>query len=320
VREKPLSKIKLFTYFIKNKFSKKKKNNSKIILNKIESWSFTKKRSNFNIRINYLEYFKFFKKNYIPYYLILWISIIFITIFLVLWPIFTLKYIEIIKKDNITNMNIAYKSVENLRWEKLYKINELDVFNKFKNYQDNIKSINLKIQLPNTIKIEAESYKEVFNVMINNNTYILVENGTVIPSQTSKSLKNLNVIMNIDKNKFIDYKQIFNPFYIEKINNIIKKLEENIINIKIVNLYYYENERELHIEIENWNNLIFSIDDDIDTMEQIEKLVIFNKDYSSIIDNKIIYIDLRIKKKIFYCEALLSKQCNKNIKSIYWKW
>jgi len=181
VREKPLSKIKLFTYFIKNKFSKKKKNNSKIILNKIESWSFTKKRSNFNIRINYLEYFKFFKKNYIPYYLILWISIIFITIFLVLWPIFTLKYIEIIKKDNITNMNIAYKSVENLRWEKLYKINELDVFNKFKNYQDNIKSINLKIQLPNTIKIEAESYKEVFNVMINNNTYILVENGTVIP-------------------------------------------------------------------------------------------------------------------------------------------
>jgi len=57
--------------------------------------------------------------------------------------------------------------------------------------------------------------------------------------------------MNIDKNKFIDYKQIFNPFYIEKINNIIKKLEENIINIKIVNLYYYENERELHIEIEN---------------------------------------------------------------------
>lgn len=319
MRQAKESKLKLFTQFIKNKFSRKKKTNSKIILNKIENWAFTKKRSNFNIRVNYLEYFRFFQKNYIPYYLIWWISIIIITIFLILWPIFTIKYIEIIKKDNITNMNIAYKAVEDLRWEKLYKINELDVFNKFKSYQDNIKSISLKIQLPNTIKIEAESYKEIFNVMINNNTYILVENGTVIPSPISKSLKNLNVIMNIDKNKFIDYKQIFNPFYIEKINNIITKLEENIVNIKILNLYYYENERELHIEIENWNKLIFSIDDDIDPMEQIEKLVIFNKDYSSIIDNKIVYIDLRIKKKIFYCEAVSSKQCNENIKSIYWE-
>ncbi|MDD3144864.1 MAG: hypothetical protein PHV23_02015 [Candidatus Gracilibacteria bacterium] len=317
MRQAPASKLKLFTQFIKNKFSKKKKTNSKIILNKIENGTFTKKRNNFNVRVDYLEYFRFFQKNYIPYYLIGGLSIIIITIFLVLGPIFTVKYIEIIKKDNITNMNIAYKAVEDLRGEKLYKINELDVFNKFKNYQDNIKSISLKIQLPNTIKIEAESYKEIFNVLINNNTYILVENGTVIPSPISKSLKNLNVIMKIDKNKFIDYKQIFNPFYIEKINNIITKLEENIVNIKIVNLYYYENERELHIEIENGNRLIFSIDDDIDPMEQIEKLVIFNKDYSSIIDNKIVYIDLRIKKKIFYCEAVSSKQCNENIKSIY---
>lgn len=313
------SKLKLFTQFIKNKLNKKKKNNSKIILNKIENWTFTKKRNNLNVRLNYLEYFIFFKKNYIPYYLIWWLSVIIITIFLILWPIFTVKYIEIIKKDNITNMNIAYKAVEDLRWEKLYKINELDIYNKFKNYQDNIKSISLKIQLPNTIKIEAESYKEIFNIIINNNTYILVENGTVIPSQASKSLKNLNVIMKIDKNKFIEYKQIFNPFYIEKINTIIKKLEENIINIKIINLYYYENERELHIEIENWNKIIFSIDDDIEPMEQIEKLVIFNKDYSSIINNKIIYIDLRIKKKIFYCEAEFTKQCNENIKSIYWE-
>ena len=98
---------------------------------------------------------------------------------------------------------------------------------------------------------------------------------------------------------------------------IIKKLEENIINLKIKNIYYYEVERELHIEIENWNILIFSIDDDIEAIEQIEKLVIFNKDYSSIIDKKIIYIDLRIKNKIFYCDEESSSICNENIKSIY---
>ena len=62
-------------------------------------------------------------------------------------------------------MTIAYKSVENLRWEQLLKIQEIDIFNKFKSYQDNIKSINLTIDLPNTLKIEAESYKEIFNVI-----------------------------------------------------------------------------------------------------------------------------------------------------------
>lgn len=310
-------KIKDFFNSFLNKFKKKKPDYSKLIFNKSENKSFFKKRKAINIRLSFLDYLKFFKKNYIPYYLITWIIFIVISLFFILWPIFRVKYIEIIKKDNVTNMTIAYKSVENLRWEQLLKVQELDIFNKFKSYQDNIKSINLTIDLPNTLKIEAESYKEIFNVTINEQNYILVENGTIIPSYHSKKLKTLNIIKKIDKNKFIEYKQIFNPFYIEKINDIIKKLEENLINVRIKNLYYYEVERELHIEIENWNILIFSLDDDIEILEQIEKLVIFNKDYSSIIDNKIIYIDLRVKYKIFYCPVESEYQCNENIKSIY---
>lgn len=316
---RPLNKDKIKDFFLsfKDKFKKKKPSYSKLIFNKNENKSFFKKRKAINIRLSFLDYLKFFKKNYIPYYLIAWVIFIAISIFFVLWPIFRVKYIEIIKKDNVTNMTIAYKSVENLRWEQLLKVQEIDIFNKFKSYQDNIKSINLTIDLPNTLKIEAESYKEIFNVTINELSYILVENGTLIPSSHSKNLKTLNIIKNIDKNKFIEYKQIFNPFYIEKIDDIIKKLEENLINVKIKNLYYYDVERELHIEIENGNILIFSIDDDIDVLEQIEKLVIFNKDYSSITDNKIIYIDLRIKNKIFYCPTESEYQCNENIKSIY---
>lgn len=317
MRQLNKDKIKDFFTSFKNKFKKKKPNYSKLIFNKSENKSFFKKRKAINIRLSFIDYLKFFKKNYIPYYLIAWVIFIVISIFFVLWPIFRVKYIEIIKKDNVTNMTIAYKSVENLRWEQLLKIQEIDIFNKFKSYQDNIKSINLTIDLPNTLKIEAESYKEIFNVTINELNYILVENGTLIPSSHSKNLKTLNIIKNIDKNKFIEYKQIFNPFYIEKINDIIKKLEENLINVKIKNLYYYDVERELHIEIENGNILIFSIDDDIEILEQIEKLVIFNKDYSSITDNKIIYIDLRIKNKIFYCPIESNYQCNENIKSIY---
>ncbi|MDR1945426.1 MAG: hypothetical protein LBQ59_05195 [Candidatus Peribacteria bacterium] len=58
----------------------------------------------------------------------------------------------------------------------MFKINELDVFYRLKNYQDNIQSVNLTLSLPDTIKIEVGSYKEVFNVVVNEKNYILLEN------------------------------------------------------------------------------------------------------------------------------------------------
>jgi cell division septal protein FtsQ len=58
----------------------------------------------------------------------------------------------------------------------LFKIDEFDVFYKLKNYQDNIQSVNVTLSLPDTIKVEIGSYKEVFNVVINEKNYILLEN------------------------------------------------------------------------------------------------------------------------------------------------
>lgn len=317
MRHTRLETFKLYFEKFIQKFKNKKDSKYKLIINNIDRNNFVKKRKSINININFEYYLKFFKKNYIPYYFIISIIIILVIIVVLFWPIFNIKYIEIIKKDNITNMNIAYKSVEDLRWEKIFNVHEVDIFSKLKNYQDNIKSVDMKMILPNTLKIEVESYKEIFNISLNNSNYILVENGTIIPSNHSKNLKFLNIIKKIDKNKFIEYKQIFNPFFIEKINNITSKLEENVLNIKIKELDYYEVERELHVKIENDTIIIFSLDDDLDYMSQIEKLVIFNKEYSSIIDSKIYYIDLRIKNKIFYCNSDMSYQCNENIKSIY---
>jgi cell division septal protein FtsQ len=56
------------------------------------------------------------------------------------------------------------------------QIDELDIFHKLKSYQDNIQSVDVKLSLPNTIKIEVGSYKEAFNVIINEKNYILTEN------------------------------------------------------------------------------------------------------------------------------------------------
>jgi cell division septal protein FtsQ len=58
----------------------------------------------------------------------------------------------------------------------LFKIDEFDVFYRLKNYQDNIQSVDVTLSLPDTIKVEIGSYKEVFNITINEKNYILLEN------------------------------------------------------------------------------------------------------------------------------------------------
>ncbi|MDR3150626.1 MAG: hypothetical protein LBU14_03280 [Candidatus Peribacteria bacterium] len=122
----------------------------------------------------------------------------------------------------------------------MFKINELDIFNKLKDYQDNIQSVRLNLNLPSTIKVEIGSYEGIFNVVINEKDYILLKNGTLIPSNHNKDLRLLNIITNIDKNKFIEYKQVFEPKFLQKISTIIKKFEQNFLDTQIESLYYYE--------------------------------------------------------------------------------
>lgn len=314
--------LEIIKDYIKSILDKKnkKKSKSKIILNKFDNKEKKKKRKIINIRISKIKLWWFFKKNYIPYFLISSIILMLILIFILVWPLFKVKSIEVVKLDNVTNMEIVYESLRDFRWESIFSISERDIFNKLKDYQDNIKSVKLKISLPDTLKIEVWSFIELFNIYLNDKTYILVENGTLVPTnQPSRNLKDLNVVKNNEKNMFLEYRKIFDPIFITRINNTIKLLEENIIDIKLENFTYYEIERELHIETENKTLLLFSIDWFYSIEEQIKNIVIFNKEREQINKDTIRYIDLRIKNRIFYCLNKTLNTCNENIKNTYFQ-
>jgi hypothetical protein len=110
-----LTKIKkLINKFIKKKNnSRKKPQKNKLILKRIEQTTFIKKRK--YIKFNNID---FKRLNFIPknYYLYL---ILFIFAVAILYSIalstFRIKFIEIIKQDNITNMTIAYKATDKFR-------------------------------------------------------------------------------------------------------------------------------------------------------------------------------------------------------------
>lgn len=310
---------------IKNLFQKifkKKKNRNKVLFKPKKT--LLKRKRYFNIKIDFKKYQKFFKKNYIPYYLILWIIFVVFIIFIILWPIFRIEIINIIRKDSVSNINMAYKSLEDLRWDSTFKITKTEVLQKLRNYQENIKDIDLSINFPKSLDIQIESFKEKFNVNINSKNYILLENGSLTPTiSQNKDLKNLEIIKNIEQTKILDYKIIFDANYISKIEKIDNLIKENIAFIKVTNLKYFEKERELHVILNDFTRLIFSLDNSISIEEQIRNLAVFDRENSKISDNDKVYIDLRIKWKIFFCSIkddknwANKKQCQANIDYIY---
>jgi len=123
------------------------------------------------------------------------------------------------------------------------------------------------------------------------------------------------IIKKFDKNKFIDYKKVLDPTFINNIKLIVDSIKENIIEINISEIKYYMTEREVHIKTDKNTILIFNLNSNI--KEQIEKIAIFNKEHVNINKNSIVYIDLRIKNKVFYCTTEKEYQCYQNLKSIY---
>lgn len=309
---------KLLEKLIKKNQKKRKNIKSNLLLTKTDEVKFRKKRKNINIDFSKIKLWWENKKKIIPYFLISIILLIVILIIVMLSPIFKVKYIEITKLDNITNMDIAYKSVEDFRWKTIFNIKEMDVFNKLKNYQDNIRILDLNIQLPNTLKIKIGSFKKIYNVNIEWKNYIILENGSLIPkSKVDEDLNTLIVEKDFWESMFLDYRNVFDPIYILKIKEIQRVIKDNIIDINIKELKYYENERELHILTENDVIFIFSLDSSDNIENQIRNLIIFNNESQQISKSDIYYIDLRIQNKIFHCPNENINQCEKNIKSIY---
>ena len=290
----------------------------KITLNNKIFSKFKKRKNQLNFKFDVFNIFKSFKNKSINYYIFLFFLLLILISFIIFWPVFKLKIINISKNDDITNINIAYNSIDDIRWKHIFLIDEKIIFNKIITYQQNIKDIDINIILPNKLKILIESYKWLFYTNINNKNYLVTENWALVPLKNSINNWEINELIiktNLSNNFYLDYKKIFDEKQINKIYTSVIKLKNNLLNIWIKKIIYYEIEQELHIKLKNNVLLIYSLDEN--TYNQIEKTVIFNKEFKNINWSDLIYIDFRIKNKVFYCNKDEEKNCNNNIKRIY---
>jgi hypothetical protein len=93
---------------------------------------------------------------------------------------------------------------------------------------------------------------------------MIVENGAVIPLTGNSELPYIILYLDSDDIPSIpDYKEVFDPRYIESIKFLKNSLIENIIELQIANLHYYVDERELIIELVSGGDIIFDLTGDL---------------------------------------------------------
>jgi len=294
-----------------------KKEKSKLYINN-NSWKIYKpKRNKFKIFKSKLEFYNTFGevKKIDTYYYVFWIFLILSSIYVLSFShYFSIKNIDIIRQDDIINIDLSYKSIENIRYKPILFQDKEEIKSRLMTYQPNINYIYIRKILPDNIKIILSSYKGSFQFEKDWKTYILTENWVVVPWKPKEWIRKIN-IKNTGNLWIIDYKKVFKSEYVLRIEEIIKLINEKNSFVEINELNYYKKERELHIISKDWIIIIFDLNKP--PKAQVEKLNIFYKKYLSKIKLWIVYIDLRINEKIYYCTTDNEFQCKVNLKSIY---
>lgn len=300
------------------KFRKNIKNEKiKIFVQKSSKPKYKSKRNKFKLFISKLEFENTFNeiKNINTYYYIIWGFLILSSAYVLLFShYFSVKNIDIIRQDDIINMDLSYKSIENIRYKPILFVNKESIKKSLITHQPNIKEIYIRKILPDNINIILTSYLSNFIFENNKKLYEITDNWVVIPSKQKENLVKLDV-KSLSNMWILDYKKIFNQTHILKIKKIIELLKEKNSFLKIENLVFYKKEAELHIIDQNWIIIIFDLNKD--ELVQIEKLNIFHKQYFNKIKYWLIYLDLRVNEKIIYCARDNEFQCKQNLKNIY---
>lgn len=300
--QRELKKYKDSIYFTEKKYKKyiSKRNKFKLFAKKLE----------FENNLNKIKWLNL-------YYFLIWSLLILSSLYIILFSdYFSVKNIDVIKNDSWVNINLVYKSVEDVRYSPLVFIDKNEIKDKILSFQPNINKIEIQKILPNNLKIILTSFEKLFYFENDWKKYEILSNGSVIPTATIKK-ENTIKIKWLSLYGFIDYKIIFDWSILKSINNTVKYINENNTLVKIKNITYYLKEYEFHILTQDDITILFDLTKEI--KPQIEKLDIFYKNYQSQIKSWISYIDLRVDDKLIYCPKDKYNNCEKNLESIYWK-
>jgi hypothetical protein len=192
-------------------------------------------------------------------------SFLFISSFLVIGSCYVLFFspyfrispskVIIERLDSITDINIAYRSIEDVYGASIFSIETNTIIEKLTNLQKNIKHAEISRLFPNGLKIIIQSYKPEFFVRFptSEKSYILTENGILVYQKTNESnLYSLDLVdPNFTEMSFIDYKEGVSVEFMAFILRARDFFKSTFANMNISKFTYFKSEREIHVALES---------------------------------------------------------------------
>lgn len=320
-----LYKYRIQKYFKNRKFYQevKKEKEKKYLFHKPEVtrgqfFDFYKNQKKFSGYISIMsENVKVYK------YLIAWVwaFLIWICVYIIIIsPYFRISPSKMIieRTDTITDINIAYKAIENTYWQSIFLVNEQKIKKDLLNYQKNIKNVSVSRLFPNWLKIILESYRPQFFTQFAwiDKKYIVTSNWVLIyENNIDKILYNLEIVdANLIEAWFFDYKEWVPEDAMKQIIFTRDLFKQIFVWRNISKFIYFKLENELHISLETWTKIIIELWDNI--QNELAMVKFYNDNNWDILSSgNIIYIDARIPNKIYVCSE--KNTCNKNLSRIY---
>lgn len=314
--QKIIEKYKHF--FSHKKFTKNlKREKSKLYVQNDTHQKYKSKRNKFKLFTSKLEFENTFweiKKLNLYYYIMAFFLISASFYILFFSHYFSIKSIDIIREDELINIDLSYRSIEKYRYIPILFADKNKIKQSLFSHQPNIKEIYIRKILPDNLKIILQSYESFFGFHHENTFYEITSNGVMVPSKIKEDFQIIEVMW-LSSTALVDYKKIFKQDFIIKIKNILDEIKQKSSFVSIQKVIYYLKESEVHIFDQNGTRIIFDLRKEESV--QVEKLNIFHKNYASKVNTGIVYIDLRINEKIIYCAKDNEFQCKQNIKTIY---
>ncbi len=180
--------------------------------------------------------------------------------------------------DSITDINIAYKSIEDIYGSSIFSVDTNAILAHLTSLQKNIKHADISRLFPNGLKIIIESYKPEFFVRfpLTEKTYIITKNGILIYQKANDT--NLYYLDLVDPGftemSFIDYKEGIREEFMSSILLARDFFKSTFPAVNIAKFTCFKSEREIHVALESGLVVLLRTADDIE--DQILSLKIYN--------------------------------------------
>ena len=222
------------------------------------------------------------------------------------------------RQDTFTDINIAYKSIEDIFGKSLFAVSTSDITDMITRLQKNIRTVSVTRLPPNGVKIILDSYPPEFftTVASAKQDYIVTRNGVLIREKSIPD--NLLRIDIVDtaffEEGFYDYRQAISLADMDRIVAVRKGFEERFQSLHITKLTYFHQENELHIALDNDTVILFGLDANV--ASRLSLLKYYNDSNTNILSQgSILYLDIRNPARFFACRE--KPACPSNLRRIY---